>query len=68
MKHWYQKPNQLISEYIRTVLIVEGFSESDTNDQPIFTNGMPALFCKTEKDISGTFWGNTSGQAYISSE
>lgn len=53
MKHWYQKPNQLISEYIRTVLIIEGFSESDTNDQPIFTNGMPALFCKTEKDISG---------------
>jgi len=53
MKHWYQKPHKLIADYIRTVLILEGFSESDTNDLPIFTNGMSALFCKTEKDQSG---------------
>ena len=53
MKHWYQQPHQSLSEYIRTVLILEGFSESNTADLPIFTNGMSALFCKTEKDESG---------------
>ncbi len=49
MKHWYQKPHQSISEYIRTVLILEGFSESDAAKLPLFTNGMPALLCRTEK-------------------
>ena len=53
MKHWYQQPHKLITDYARTVLVLEGFSESDTNDLPIFTNGMSALFCKTEKDQSG---------------
>ena len=50
MKYWYQKPNPLLSEYIRTVLILEGFSEPDPEKLPLFTNGMPALFCRTEKD------------------
>jgi AraC-like DNA-binding protein len=49
MKHWYQKPHQSISEYIRTVLILEGFSESDAAKLPLFTNGMSALLCRTEK-------------------
>jgi len=53
MKHWYQQPQKLIADYVRTILILEGFSESDTNELPIFTNGMSALFCKTEKDKSG---------------
>ena len=53
MKHWYQPPPKPIADYVRTVLILEGFSESDTADLPIFTNGMSALFCKTEKDESG---------------
>ena len=53
MKHWYQQPHQLITDYLKTVLILEGFSQSDTNDLPIFTNGMSALFCKTEKDQNG---------------
>ena len=38
---------------MRTVLILEGFSESGHRDLPIFTNGMSALFCKTEKDEFG---------------
>ena len=50
MKHWYQQPHKLIADYIRTVLILEGFTESDTTELPILTNGMSALFCKTEKD------------------
>ena len=53
MKHWYQKPNQLLSGYIRTVLILEGSSEPLNSNLPLFTNGMPALFCKTEKDSPG---------------
>jgi AraC-like DNA-binding protein len=53
MKHWYQKPGKLLTEFVRTVLIIEGFPEPDSNSLPIFTNGMPALFCKTEKLPSG---------------
>jgi AraC-like DNA-binding protein len=53
MKYWYQKPHQLLSEYIRTVLILEGLSHSDSAKLPLFTNSMPALLCRTEKDQSG---------------
>ena len=49
MKYWYHKPNHLLTEYVRTVLIMEGFSEPGSNTLPIFTNGMPTLFCRTEK-------------------
>jgi AraC-like DNA-binding protein len=52
MKYWYQKPHQLLSEYVRTVLILEGFSEPHSATLPLFTNGMPALLCQTEKDKS----------------
>jgi AraC-like DNA-binding protein len=31
-------------------LILEGFSPSGTTKLPLVTNGIPALFCKTEKD------------------
>ena len=50
MKHWYAKPNKLLTAYVRTVLITEGFSKADSNNLPIFTNGMPILFCRTEKN------------------
>lgn len=53
MKYWYQKPPQLLSDYVRTVLIIEGFSQSDAAKLPLFTNGMPALLCRTEKGESG---------------
>ena len=53
MNHWYQTPNHLLSGYIRTVLILEGFSQPAPGNLPLFTNGMPALFCKTEKESSG---------------
>ncbi len=54
MKHWYQKPNQLLSDCLRTVLILEGFEEDDVADLPLVTNGIPLLFCHTEKDSGGT--------------
>lgn len=53
MKYWYQKPHQSLSEYVRTVLILEGFSQSHVEQLPLVTNGMPALLCRTEKDSSG---------------
>lgn len=53
MKYWYQKPHQSIAEYVRTVLILEGFSEPDADQLPLVTNGMSVLFCKTEKDQTG---------------
>ena len=46
MKYWYQKPNQLLSEYVRTVLILEGFSESDTGQLPL--SPMECLPCFVE--------------------
>lgn len=49
MKHWYAKPFKLLTEYVRTILIMEGFSKADSNNLPVFTNGMPILFCRTEK-------------------
>ena len=53
MKHWYQQPHQLLSPYIRTVLILEGWSVADLDELPLVTNGMPALFYKCEKDKEG---------------
>jgi AraC-like DNA-binding protein len=29
---------------------MEGFSKSDSNNLPVITNGMPTLFCRTEKN------------------
>lgn len=45
----------MLTEYVRTVLIIEGFSESCSQDLPIFTNGLPTLFCRTKKDQSSGF-------------
>jgi len=53
MKYWYQRPHPLLSGYLRTVLILEGFSEPTLDKLPILTNGVPAFVCKTEKDESG---------------
>lgn len=53
MKYWYQNSHPSLLEYIRTVLILEGFSESAAANLPLFTNGMPALLCRTEKDETG---------------
>lgn len=49
MKHRYAKPHELLTDYVRTVLITEGFSAADSDDLPVFTNGMSVLFCKIEK-------------------
>lgn len=53
MKHHYQTPHPSLSKYVRTLLILEGFAQANDNELPIFTNGMSALICRTEKDESG---------------
>lgn len=49
MKHWYQRPPQSITDYVRTILILEGFSQPNPEEKPLFTNGMPCLYCLMEK-------------------
>ncbi len=53
MRYWYQPPNDALSDYVRTVLVVEGFSTPDPESKPLVTNGMPALFCKTHRKENG---------------
>ena len=53
MRYRYQKPHQLLSEFVRTVLIVEEFAGPDDNKLPLFTSGMPAFLCSTVKNASG---------------
>lgn len=51
MIHHYNKTNQQLKKYVRTVLILEDFSNNQSDGLSIFTNGMSALVCKTEKRI-----------------
>lgn len=44
----YQQPHASLSDYVRTVLILEGFS-SGPSDVPLVTKGMPALLCCTDR-------------------
>ena len=53
MQYWYQKPHHLLSEYVKTVLIAEGFAKEDDNKLPLFINGMPALLLRTAKNPTG---------------
>jgi AraC-like DNA-binding protein len=53
MNYRYQKPHQLLSEDVRTVLIADTFGDPDDSKLPLYTNGMPALFCRTRKDPTG---------------
>lgn len=53
MKYWYQRPHASVSEYVRTVLILDGSSQPATSGLPLVTNGMQALLCCMEKQSSG---------------
>jgi AraC-like DNA-binding protein len=50
MKYWYEKPDKRLTEFVRTILIMDGFSKSAINNSPVFTNGLPTLICKTENN------------------
>jgi hypothetical protein len=53
MQYRYQKPHHSLSEFVKTVLIAEGFVKGGDNKLPLFANGMPALLCKTAKTPTG---------------
>ena len=53
MNYRYHRPHKLIAAHVRTILLLEGFSQSSSSDLPLVTNGMPALLCTTEKDPAG---------------
>ena|SRR5688572_23141441 len=53
MKYWYQSPHDKLANYVRTVLILEGFTPAGDARLPLFTNGMPAMYCRIEKDAAG---------------
>jgi len=53
MQYRYLKPHPLLSQYVKTVLIAEGFEKGDDNRLPLFTNGMPALLLRTAKSPTG---------------
>lgn len=52
MNHYYHKPKKEVAGFIRTILVMDGTSETNSTELPIFTNGMPALLCKMETDNS----------------
>ncbi len=52
MNHRYHRPDAVLSPYVRTVLLLDG-SEPETDQLPLFTNGMQALVCRLEKDAEG---------------
>jgi AraC-like DNA-binding protein len=53
MKYWYQRPYKPLAEYVRTILVLDGSAEADPESLPLFSNGMSALVCRTEKDETG---------------
>jgi len=46
MKYRYQKVDPKITDYVRTVLVLEDGFNSKNSDLPLVTNGMPALLCR----------------------
>lgn len=51
MKYWYQRPHISIAGHVRTVIVLEGSSNPDDTQLPLFTNGMSALFCQINNDV-----------------
>jgi AraC-like DNA-binding protein len=49
MNYRYQKPHAAISEYVRSVLILEGNEGRQSSNFPLVTNGMPAVVCRNNE-------------------
>jgi len=65
MKHRYQKPHDSLSDYVRTVLIMDGALPADPTSQPLVTNGMSALFFKSDgRKIQLTLFGTSVPPEY----
>lgn len=53
MSHHYQKVHPKLARYIRTILVLDPAPENNGNKLPLFTNGTPALLCRTETTNKG---------------
>jgi AraC-like DNA-binding protein len=42
MKYRYQSPHPSLSDYVRSVLVLESLEEQESSNLPLVTNGMPA--------------------------
>ena len=51
MKHFYEQVQEGLTEYVRTILIIEGHAEAGCKDLPAFTNG-PTLYFSSEKETN----------------
>lgn len=52
MKHFYEPPHEGLTDYVRTILILEGRAETASKDLPAFTNGVPTLYFRSEKGVN----------------
>src|SRR6478735_1146903 len=50
MKHWYDKTKPGLTDYIRSVLVLENIPDNGTSNLPLYTQGMPALLCKIQNN------------------
>lgn len=53
MNYRYEKVDPHLSNYVRTLLVLEDFPDSKSSNLPLFTNGMPTLLCKAKSDKHG---------------
>jgi AraC-like DNA-binding protein len=53
MKVWYQPPGKMLDDYVRTVLVIEGFSRSGPRDLPLVTNGVSTFHCSLQQNTQG---------------
>jgi len=51
MKYRYQSPHPSLSDYVRTVLVFDYSSEQENSNQPLVTNGMPAV-CWRKNEVT----------------
>lgn len=53
MSHHYHKVNPLLSDYVRTVLVLEKENGKREYQLPLFTSGTPVLLCRTRVERNG---------------
>lgn len=53
MNYRYRQVDSFLSDHVRSVLVLDGAPGPDKGELPLFTNGMPVLICRTEKQPDG---------------
>jgi AraC-like DNA-binding protein len=62
MKYRYQSPHPSLSDYVRTVLILDYSQQQENPSQPLVTNGMPAVCWRRDeitlfaKSVPDEYW------------